>query len=106
MNLPDFLTEVPFGEIRLTGHRIGLFHIIHDYNAGYSPERLHEEFPTLPLELINKVLAFYRENKAEVDAYVARCLEEMERNRREGIRVDIEDLKRRARAMGWPGVPD
>ena len=38
MNLPDFLTPEPTGEIRVTGHRIGLFHIVQYYNDGYSAE--------------------------------------------------------------------
>jgi uncharacterized protein (DUF433 family) len=100
MNLPDFLTEWPYGEIVLTGHRIGLYHVVQDYKAGYSPERLHEEFPTLSLELINKVLAFYQENRAEVDAYVAREEEEIERQRATTPRVfDWEELRRRMEAM-------
>jgi uncharacterized protein (DUF433 family) len=80
MTLPDFLTQDEYGSIRLTGHRIGLMHVIDGYTDGSSPEQLHEEFPTLSLELINRVLAFYRENRAEVDAYIARCHEEMDRN--------------------------
>ena len=27
MNLPDFLTQGQYGEIRLTGHRIDLMHV-------------------------------------------------------------------------------
>lgn len=105
MQLPEFLTEVPFGAIRLTGHRIGLFDVVYDRKRGYSPEQLHEEFPSLPLELINKVLAFYEANRVEVDAYMARCDEEMERNYREGKKIDIEELKRRWIASGrtWNG---
>ncbi len=38
---------------------------------GYTSEMLHNEYPTLSLDLIHKVLALYFENKAEVDAYVA-----------------------------------
>ncbi len=105
MKLPEFLTEWPFGEIVLTGHRIGLYHVVYDYNQGYSPEQLHEEFPTLSLDLINKVLAFYQENRAEVDAYMARCEEEIEHNRRAAKTIDIEELKRRWIASGrtWNG---
>jgi uncharacterized protein (DUF433 family) len=100
MNLPDFLMEAPFGEIRLTGHRIGLYHVIYYHNDGLTPEQLHEQFPTLELELIHKVLAFYRDNQAEVDAYVARCTSEMEQRRREGKTLDLEELRQRARARG------
>jgi uncharacterized protein (DUF433 family) len=106
MNLPDFLTETEPGEIRLTGHRIGLFHVVEDFNRGYSVERLHEEFPSLPPDLIRKVLEFYEQNRAEVDAYMARCYEEMDRNRRAGKTIDIEELKRRGREMGLLGADD
>ena len=96
MQLPDFLVEVPYGEIRLTGHRIGLYHVVDLYNDGYSPERLHEEFPTLPVDLINKVIAFYRENKTEVDAYMAECVAEMERQRAANpSRFDWAEMRRR-----------
>ena len=95
MTLPDFLTEGAFGEVRLTGHRIGLDHVIEDYNSGYSPERLHEEFPTLPLDLIQKVLACYEANRAEVDAYMARGREDGERHRRAAKPIDVEELMAR-----------
>ncbi|MGO9468968.1 MAG: hypothetical protein ACLQIB_42695 [Isosphaeraceae bacterium] len=38
---------------------------------GYTAEMLHNEYPTLPLELIHDVIAFYLEHEADVDAYVA-----------------------------------
>src|SRR5947209_697623 len=66
MNLPDFLTEDAYGHIHVTGHRIGLNDVVYFYNDGQSPEMLHEQFPTLSLALIHKVIAFYLENQAEV----------------------------------------
>jgi uncharacterized protein (DUF433 family) len=71
MDLPDFLSRTEKGGIRITGHRIDLYHIVELYHEGYSAEMMHCEFPTLPLAVIYKVMAFYLENKAEVDAYVA-----------------------------------
>jgi uncharacterized protein (DUF433 family) len=79
MNLPDFLTRHAYGEIRLTGHRIGLLHVVDLYNEGYSPEMLLGEFPSLSLALIHKVIALYLENRPEVDAYISRCHAEIER---------------------------
>jgi uncharacterized protein (DUF433 family) len=79
MNLPDHLVDHPDGEIRLTGHRIGLSDIVAYYNEGYSPEMLAGQFPTLSLALIHKVIAFYLENQAEVDAYVAEQRAEIDR---------------------------
>lgn len=83
MTLPDFLTWDQSGEALLTGHRIGLYHVIRYYNEGYSPEMLVCQFPTLPLALIHKVIAYYLGNRADVDAYVSRCQEELDRQRAE-----------------------
>jgi uncharacterized protein (DUF433 family) len=78
MTLPEFLTQDLHGDIRLTGHRLGLYHVVERYQEGYSPEMLQEEYPTLPLALIHKVLAFYLENQAEVDAYATAYRAELE----------------------------
>ena len=71
MNLPDFLIDHPDGEIRLTGHRISLLHVVDRYNEGMTAERISVEYPTLSLAHIHTTLAFYLENREEVDAYVA-----------------------------------
>jgi uncharacterized protein (DUF433 family) len=81
MTLPDFLTRGPKGEIRLTGHRIDLYLIVLLHDEGHTSEMLHNEYPTLPLDLIDKVLAFYFENKAEMDAYVADVESKIEQHR-------------------------
>lgn len=81
MNLPDFLTMDPDGQICLTGHRIGLWHLVHYDNQGYSPEMLVCQYPTLPLALVHKVIAYYLENREAVDAYAAACQAEMDRQR-------------------------
>ena len=70
MDLPSYLEHAD-REIRLTGQRIGLFHVVDRYQEGYSPEMISEEFPTLALALIHGVIAFYLENQSEVDAYVS-----------------------------------
>jgi uncharacterized protein (DUF433 family) len=79
MTLPDFLAQDKYGYIHLTGHRIGLRHVVDLYHEGYTPEMLVDHFPTLSLALIHKILGFYLENQAEVDAYIARCRQEIER---------------------------
>lgn len=109
MNLPEFLTEWPGGEIVLTGHRISLFDIMYFHKEGHTVEMLHEQFPTLSLDHIEKVLAFARENQAEVDAYVKQYQEDLDRQYAErlasGRVIDWEELKRRWIASGrtWNG---
>ena len=100
MTLPDFLVDHPDGEIRVTGHRIGLFHIVRYYNEGYSPEMLSEQFPTLSLALIHKVIAFYLENRAEVDDYVAKYEVELEQQRSAAPKgPSLAELRRRLESL-------
>ena len=99
MELPDFLWQGKYGEIRLTGHRIGLYTVIRTYNEGRSAEQIHEEFPTLPVELVRDVIAFYHANRAEVDRYVAAVDAELDRQEampRQG--PTLEELRRRREA--------
>lgn len=96
MNLPDFLVEWPFGEIMVKGHRIGLFDIVAFRKMGYSAEQLHEQFPSLTREVIDKVLAFHDGNRAEVDAYAKRCQDEIDAQRAAAPRkVSYDELRRR-----------
>ena len=81
MTLPEFLTQDADGYIHLARHRVGLKDLVYFYNEGYSPEALLETFPTLSLAVIHKVIAFYLEGKAEVDAYMAADEAEIERQR-------------------------
>jgi uncharacterized protein (DUF433 family) len=96
MNLPDFLTEWPFNNIVLTGHRIGLYHVIIAYKEGMNVERIHEEYPSLEPALIQKVLDFYHANQAEVDAYIDEVRAELDRQYASTPRrINGEELRRR-----------
>ena len=75
MNLPEWLTQDPDGHIHVTGHRIGLEYAVYYFNEGDSPEMLHCRFPTVAVPIFYKVIAFYLENKAEVDTYCAGAAE-------------------------------
>jgi uncharacterized protein (DUF433 family) len=79
MDLPDFLTLWPSGEIVLTGHRIGLYSVIDLAEQGCGPDEIHKEFPTLVLDLIRRVIGFHESHRAEVDAYVAEYRVDLDR---------------------------
>ena len=105
MILPDFVVQDADGFIHLAGHRIGLQDIARYYNEGCSAEELCENFPTLPLVLVHKLLVFYLENAAEVDAYIATCESEMERQRAAAARrPGLAELRRRLAAKQAAGV--
>lgn len=103
MKLPEFLTEWPGDEIMLTGHRISLYHVMSHHKEGHTAEMLHDLFPTLSLDHIEKVLEFARENQAEVDDYVKRYREELDRQYAEyvaaGRGINWDELRRKFEAM-------
>ena len=99
MNLPDFLTTDRYGFVQLAGHRVGLRHIVELYHERYTPEMLHDHFPTVPLALIHKVLAFYLENAADVDSYVEQSRIALERQLAAAKHgPDAAELRRRMEA--------
>jgi uncharacterized protein (DUF433 family) len=99
-NLPLFLTADEHGEVRLTGHRIGLEDVVHFYNEGYSPEMLLGQFPTLSLPLIHKTIAYYLENEAEVHRYLQENEAAVARHRAAATKgPDVAELRRRLAAQ-------
>ena len=75
-------------------------HDAHYYNEGYSAEMLAEEFPTLPLSLIHKAIAFYLDNRADVNAYVDLCTEELDRQQAAAKRgPSLAELRKRLESM-------
>src|SRR5262249_54101388 len=106
MNLPEFLRTDDLGEIFLTGHRITLYHIMKQYNAGLSPEEIVEYFPTLNLEKVNRVLEFYHANRDEVDQYVRDTRAELDRQEAfYGGNRDLKEKLRKRFAELYPGRP-
>jgi uncharacterized protein (DUF433 family) len=99
MILPDFLAQDADGYIHLSGHRIGIQDVVDFYNQGYSPEMLLEQYPTLTLPLLHKTIAFYLESQAEVDAYIAQCDREIDKQRAMAKRgPNLDELRRRMKA--------
>ena len=100
------LHNSPDGQVRIAGTRISLEIFLEARQLGAkTPEQLVRRFDTVKLADAEAVLAYYRDNKAEVDEYLRLSAEKVER-----IRVEItsqpeyvENTKRlleRGRAKG------
>ncbi len=100
------LHNSPDGQVRIVGTRISLEIFLEARQLGAkTPEQLARRFDTVKLADAEAVLAYYRDNKAEVDEYLRLSAEKAER-----IRVEItsqpeyvENTKRlleRGRAKG------
>jgi len=104
IELPEFLHRQD-GEVRLVGHRIGLFTVIRLYREGHSAEGLALQLPTLSMALIHKVLAFYWENRQAVDEFADQFDAELaELERQNPTRVTRQMLRERLEKMRAAGV--
>ena len=70
IELPGFLEQAD-GEIRVTGHRISLYHVLTEFNAGQDAEEIALRFPTLKLATIYKIIGYYLEHQPVIDPYLA-----------------------------------
>ena len=95
VDLPEFLDRDRYGEIRLRGHRIGLDHVVCFHARGESVSEIVSRFPSLSMELVDAVVAFYEANRDEVDAYVAQARAELDRQRADSAGPNLEELRLR-----------
>jgi uncharacterized protein (DUF433 family) len=104
MHLPSFLTQDADGEIRLSGRRIGLYTVVRAYQEHRQAEVIADEYE-LPLALLYKVLAFYLENQAEVEAYVTAYQADLERIEAEPPAPGVRKVRGLSDGRRPPEVP-
>ena len=97
------MTQTADGEILVKDHRIGLYHLVQNYNEGESAEMLSSRYPSLPLSLVHKVIAFYLDNQPEVDAYVAACSDTLAKQQKGARQLNLSDLRQRL-TLSYPAA--
>ena len=98
MDLPDFLARSPDGNIVVPGRRITLYDIVCDFNEGQSPEAISQNYAPMPLATVYKVIGFYLDHRAEVDAYVQGIRDELDRLRATGNHQTAAEVRARIEA--------
>lgn len=71
------------GTWRISGTRVTLDVLIARYHQGDTPEAFQEGFPTVPLNAIYALIAYYLANRDAVDAYLLERRQEAERIRQQ-----------------------
>ena len=73
----------PDDNVRVIGSRVTLHTIVGRFNQGNTVDEIHEGFPSVSMEQINAIIAWYLKNRADVDEYIREIDEEGEKLRRE-----------------------
>jgi len=79
-NVP--LTEGEDGTIRVTGSRVTLNSIIHNFKLGATAEQIQHSFPSLSLRDIYGAIFYYLENTVLVEEYLSRQEQAAQQSRR------------------------
>lgn len=87
------------GDVRVKGTRVGVEHLLSAYLAGSLPEEIAAQFPTVTLEQVHGVIAWYLRNRREVEEYLARWQESAREARRRQANADRVEVVERLRRL-------
>jgi uncharacterized protein (DUF433 family) len=59
-------------DIRVKGTRVGIEHLLSAYLAGSLPEEIAVEYPTVTLEQVHGIIAWYLRNREDAMTYLNR----------------------------------
>ena len=79
--VPLYMNEA--GVLRITGTRVSLDSVIYAFKEGSTPEEIIQQYPTLDLADVYSVIAYYLQNRAEVEQYLEKNKVEVEELRKE-----------------------
>jgi uncharacterized protein (DUF433 family) len=91
------------GACRIAGTRVGLDCLIHDFQAGRTPEQIVESFPTVTLAQAYGAIAYYLENKELIDDFFAEVYRKFEQRVRPLSETNPELFARLEAARQQPG---
>ena len=80
---PVPLSANEHGVFRITGTRVSLDSVIAAFDLGATPEQIVHKFPTLKLDDVYAVIAYYLRHQDEVRAYLVKQRQEAEVFRQE-----------------------
>jgi uncharacterized protein (DUF433 family) len=99
MEIDRYLEILSPDDVRVRGTRVGVEHLLTEYLSGRVPEELAIEFPTVSLEQVHGVLAWYLRNREEVDAYLRRWKARAHLARREQAKAQRSEVVQRLRRL-------
>jgi len=73
------LVQLETGGVRVRNSRVSLETIVIRMQVGDTVEDIHRGFPTVSVSQIKEIVAWYFDNKADVDEYIRQGQEEVER---------------------------
>ena len=70
LDTTNLLVRTPQGSWRIAGTRISLDSVVHSFCDGATPEEICQDFPGLSLAQVYAAIAYYLNNREQVDRYL------------------------------------
>jgi uncharacterized protein (DUF433 family) len=70
IDLSGLLVRTPQGSWRIAGTRISLDSVVYSFSEGATPEEICQDFPGLSLAQVYATIAYYLNNREQVDRYL------------------------------------
>ncbi len=109
IDLTDIIVRTPQGSWRIAGTRISLDSVVYSFCEGATPEQICQDFPGLSLAQVYATVAYYLNNRDEVDRYLQEAeqsAEELQQHLENCHRDFIRDLRQRLTAARQsPALP-
>ena len=100
MNIDDHYLEMRSADdIRVKGTRVGLEHVLSAYLAGSLPEEIALEFPTVTLEQVHGVIAWFLGHREMAGAYLLNWQGRARKMRTEQSASDQAEVVQRLRRL-------
>ncbi len=96
IDLTDLLVRTPQGSWRIAGTRISLDSVVYSFCEGATPEEICQDFPGLSLAQVYATIAYYLNNRDEVDRYLQEA-EQSAEELRQNLETRHHDLIRNLR---------
>ena len=97
------LTRDKDGVLRVTGSRVTLDSIVHQFKNGASAEQIQEDFPSVMLRDIYSVIAYFLQHSSAVENYLREQAQEADKTRGEvESALDSSNLRERLRQRRAP----
>ena len=108
VDISNLLVRTPQGSWRIAGTRISLDSVVYSFCEGATPEEICQDFPGLSLAQVYATIAYYLNNREQVDSYlqdVQQSAEDLQQELETRHRDFLRDLRQRLTAARQSPTP-
>ena len=108
VEIANLLVRTPQGSWRIAGTRVSLDSVVYSFCDGATPEEICQDFPALSLPVVYAAIAYYLNNREQVDRYLQHAqgsADELRRELNSRQKGFVRDLRQRLKAARQSATP-